>query len=346
MKTIRETVTRFLIVAGVASIAMIPMLLYGCGPEWARWDSAQANFHFRRGETDEALYQLRDAIGKSPRDPVLKLNLAQRLIEMDEPEEALDLANEVLDIYPENGSAIAIKCLSQQSQGDFVGALETQLEHDQKLDASQRGVSSYNHIAYFRGLAGKDLHLAKRDIESAVLTASSYMNWTGSGGLSLPVKATVLASLVARCCDREQLALETLTNQIDRLQTQIIDAQHKLTEKVYREAKDSFPIRQNVDILFLRKQLRLHETHAAMLLTCRALIYQDLGDYRGEPIRSTGSCHPWIRQLQTCCPIPHRKSGSYVAGNIQRVSGHARIHQLTASLGKRQGICRTRYRST
>jgi len=80
MKTIGETlIARLLIVSAVASIAMIPLMLYGCGPEWARWDATQANSFFRKGEIDDALYQLRDAIRKSPRDPVLKLTLAERV---------------------------------------------------------------------------------------------------------------------------------------------------------------------------------------------------------------------------------------------------------------------------
>ncbi len=278
MKTVGETATvKLLIISTVASIAMIPMIIYGCVPEWARWDATQANMFFRLGETDDALYQLRDAVRKSPRDPVLKLTLAERLIEANQPKDALDLADEVLAVYPNNANAIKIKSLSQQTQGNFADALETQLEYDKKLHASNRGTLSLNDLAYFRALAGKELHLAKRDIEGVVVAANRRVNWKGSEGLTYPVKATVLASLVSRCCDMQKEALWTISQQIDVLQKKIANAQIELTRDTYEAAQGSLPIRQN-DVTVRRQRLRRYETHAAVLLSCRALIHQDLGD--------------------------------------------------------------------
>ena len=197
MKTVRETtITRLLIVSAVASIALVPMIFYGCGPEWARWDATQANSYFLQGETSDALYQLRDAIQKSPRDPVLRLTLAERLIDIKKPEEALELTNEVLEVYPDNANAYRIKSLSQQHQGDFQGALRTQLEYDE-LHATRRSFSNLNQIAYLRALANEDLHLAKRDIETVVATASQFLNWNDSEYLTYPVKATVVACLLS-----------------------------------------------------------------------------------------------------------------------------------------------------
>jgi tetratricopeptide (TPR) repeat protein len=279
MKTIGETVAiRLLIIAVVASMALIPLMLYGCGPEWARWDATQAVLFFRDGEVDEALYQLRDAVRKSPRDPVLKLTLAERLIEIGQSGEALELANEVLGVYPENANAIAIKSSAQQHQGNFSAALETQLEYDESLNASSRGSIRLNELAYYRALASEEVHLAKRDIETAVATTNRYTNWTGSGALTYPAKATILASLVARCCGMEQDALWTVSQQIETLRKQIVEARNELAAEVYKDTLDAFPVRRDGGLLNFRQQLRFYETNAAALLSCRALIYQDLGD--------------------------------------------------------------------
>jgi tetratricopeptide (TPR) repeat protein len=279
MKTIGETIAaRMLIITFVASIAMIPLILYGCGPEWARWDATQAVLFFRDGEVDEALYQLRDAVRKSPRDPVLKLTLAERLIEIGQSSEALALANEVLDVYPENANGIAVKSSAQQHQGNFGAALETQLAYDESLNASSRGSIRLNELAYYRALASTEIHLAKRDIETAVATTNRYNNWTGSSKLTYPVKATIQASLVARCCGMQREALWTVSQQIDTLQKQIVEARNELTAKIYQDTQDAFPIRRNVGRLNRRENLRFYETNAASLLSCRALIHQDLGD--------------------------------------------------------------------
>ena len=270
---------RFAVIAAVASVALAPMTFYGCGPEWARWDATQANMYFRQGNTDNALYRLRDAIQKSPRDPVLKLTLAQRLIEMGQPTEAVELADKVLEVFPDNANAILTKTGALQRLGEFETALETQLEFNEQHKSVRRDVDSVNLLAYFRALAKKDLHLAKADIEAVVASHDKYIKqWPNDDGLDLRVKATTLATLVARCCDAKEDALLIITNQIDTLNEYIALSQSRLTDHVYKEARDSFPVRQNEGILSRQQQLARHEQQAATLLTCRALLYQDLGE--------------------------------------------------------------------
>lgn len=267
---------RFAVIAAVASIALVPMTFYGCGPEWARWDATQANMYFRQGETDEALYQLRDAIRKSPRDPVLKLTLAQRLKEIGQPEEAVELADKVLDVFPDNANAISTKMEALQQLGEFEAALETQLDFNKSQRSARRDL---NGLAYFRALANKDLHLAKADIEGVITSYNrKYIGWENDNGLDLGVKATVLATLVARCCDAREDALLVVNDQIDTLNERIVVARSRLTGHVYDEARDSFPIRQNEGILLRQRLLAIHEQQAAALLTGRALLYQDLGE--------------------------------------------------------------------
>lgn len=251
------------------------MIMYGCSPEWARWDATQAHAFFKEGETSDALYQLRDAIKKSPRDPVLKTTLAERLIEIDQETEAIELTDQVLEVYPDNANAMQIKALAQKSLGDFEASLETELEIDKHLHAYSRGTSSLNRLAYARALAGKDLHLAKEDIEVAISNLNRYLTWPGDNGLRLRVKATALAAMVARYCDGKKEAIETLTHQIDFYRKLVDESNRALTSRVYGDTKGNFPIRKSM--LAQRQKLRFYETQAGALLSCRALLYQDSG---------------------------------------------------------------------
>ena len=261
---------RGIVIAAVASIAVLPLTLYGCGPEWARWDATQANMYFQQGKTEEALYQLRDAIRKSPRDPVLKLTLAERMIEIDKPDEALELADEVLKVFPDNKKASDVISLAFCHKGDFKAALNSKLEFGADL----------NLLAYFRGLANTDLHLAKEDIEDVLHQQNQYISWPGDDELNLDVKATVLAAMVARCCDSSEHAIATISPQIEILRTQIRDAKLQLTKHVYQLTQDAFPVRPNNGLLGRQRKLNIFERRAAALLSCRALLHQDLGDLK------------------------------------------------------------------
>ena len=275
-----SSLVRFLVIALVASFAVVPMTFYGCSPEWARWDASQANAFFKEGETYEALYQLRDAIGKSPRDPVLKLTLAGRLIDMDQADEALQLAIDVLEVYPDNIRAMEIKSRSEQLLGDFEAALETQVEIDENLHVSLRKFHSLNMLAYARALANKDLNLAKDDIETAVLSLNRITSWEGDCDtpLRLEVKGAILAALVSRRCDARQEPLAIMTDQIGPLRETAAELRNDLAGAVYKEAGKMFPVRQDGPIKSRRQELRFFETQLACLLSCRALLYQDLGE--------------------------------------------------------------------
>lgn len=280
MSEVKENgLVRFVVIALVASIGLLPMVFYGCSPEWARWDASQANAFFRKGETSDALYQLRDAIRKSPRDPVLRLTLAKRLIELDRPTEALDLCNEVLDVYSDNISAMQTKSEAEQRMGDFEASLETQLKINKNLHAYLRKSHSLNGLAYARALAGKDLHLAKEDIDAAVNDLNGITGWPmkGGSGLRLEVKAIIVAALISRWCDAQGEMFDVMESEIDSLRDIANLLRSDLTEEVYDRAQDAFPVRQNLRMRNRRQELRFFETQVAALLSCRALLFQDLG---------------------------------------------------------------------
>ena len=263
----------------VASFAVLPMVLFGCSPEWARWDASQANAFFKQGETSDALYQLRDAIGKSPRDPVIKLTLAQRLIELEEPQESLVLCAEVLEAYPDNMHAMQVKSYAQQRIGDFEAALKTEMEIEDWLRV-YRGDSRLNEMAYARGLANKDLPLAKAGIETAIAKYNRAVGWRGDKELPIDfrIKATVLASLVSRSCEMQDESLQVLSRQVVFYRKKVDTLRGDLAEIVYQQAGIAFPVREGFSGRDQRRELRVAEIQLATLLSCRALLLQDLGE--------------------------------------------------------------------
>lgn len=285
--TVKESrLLRAVAIVFVASFAMLPMLLFGCSPEWARWDASQANAFFKQGETSDALYQLRDAIRKSPRDGVIKLTLAERLIELDQPQESLVLCAEVLDVYPDSIHAMQVKSRAQQRSGDFAAALATELEIDEWLQAYRRDSSRLNAIAYARVLANKDLPLAKEGIETAIANYNRALGWSASSNapLHFQVKATVLASLVSRSCGMQNESLQVLDHEIAFYRATADGARDVLTGLVYDQASTAFPLRKDKSLRERRRELRFAETQLATLLSCRALLLQDLGE--SEPCRT------------------------------------------------------------
>jgi len=223
---------RLLVVLLMVSFAAVPLTIYGCAPEWARWDAAQANRFFRMGEAEEGIYQLRDAIRKSPRDLVIRLSLAKELIKLKRPEEALELANEVLVLHSTNKPALMIKTECQQMLGDFEGGLQTWLEYDQLLHAFNRNANSLNASAYHRALAGKELHLAHKDIDLANAWVNSQLDLLGEGEIRLHVKALVCATLVARCCDSRDSVRPELDRQIELIEDRRFSVEQTLLNEV------------------------------------------------------------------------------------------------------------------
>jgi len=146
--------TRAALVSGFCAVLLIPLLAYGCGPEWARWDAAQAVMAYEQGDVEGAIEQLTAAVEKSPRDPSLKLSLAEKLIESNQPFKAERVCDEILERFPDNDRALVRKVNSQQAQGNFKIALDT---FNQRAKARSWLISdSYerlNQRAYFRSLS-------------------------------------------------------------------------------------------------------------------------------------------------------------------------------------------------
>ena len=104
--------TRILLVSGFCAVLLIPLMAYGCGPEWARWDAAQAVMADEQGDVEGAIEQLTAAVEKSPRDPSLRLSLAEKLVESNKPFKAERVCDEILKRFLDDDRALTLKANS------------------------------------------------------------------------------------------------------------------------------------------------------------------------------------------------------------------------------------------
>lgn len=273
--------TRVSLVSGFCAVLLIPLMAYGCGPEWARWDAAQAVMAYEQGDVKGAIDQLTAAVEKSPRDPSLRLSLAEKLIESNHPFQAERVCDEILKRFPDDDRALTLKANSQQAQGNFKKGLET---FNQRANSrSWLMGDSYlklNERAYYRALANVELENAKDDIEAAC----TKVRESRLGNLDHPVsvlsRSLVASAIIGRRIDMAQAATQRMTPMIDRLRIAIAENNADLNESIIEQASREFPPPVGVSKSNnnLRAAIRMIEKTLALLLTTRALCYQDLGE--------------------------------------------------------------------
>lgn len=271
--------TRIGLVSGFCAVLLIPLLAYGCGPEWARWDAAQAVMAYEQGDVEGAIEQLTAAVEKSPRDPSLKLSLAEKLIESNRPLQAERVCDAILERFPDNDLALVGKANSQQAQGNFKKALET---FNQRAKARSWLISdSYiklNERAYYRALAGIELGNAKDDIDAAIMRIAQSPLGSLDHSVSILSRSLVTSALIGRRIGMAEVATKRMTPMIDRLRIAVHQWNTKLNQKIIEQSSHEFPpqvevSKSNND---LRAGIRALEKTLALLLTTRALCYQDL----------------------------------------------------------------------
>ena len=259
---------------------LLPLMMYGCGPEWARWDAAQAVIAYDRGDMEQAIFQLTTAVERSPRDPSLKISLAKKLIESGRGEEAEALCDEILARFPDNDPALITKANSQQAQGNFRLALDTfNLRARQRNWTISRRPDKLNERAYFRALAGVQLDDAKQDIDvaCALVSQSSLGNLPWSMGLFQ--RSLAASGIVAMEIDMTQQAMPHLSDAIDSIRRVLHESNTELNREIIELSVGEYPPnheKANSQNGF-RDLIRNSEQTMATLLTVRALAYQQLG---------------------------------------------------------------------
>lgn len=271
---------RRLVIAGFSSLLLLPLMMYGCGPEWARWDAAQAVIAYDRGDMEQAIFQLTTAVERSPRDPSLKISLAKKLIESGRADEAEALCDEVLARFPDNDPALVTKANSQQAQGNFRLALDTFNLRARQLNWTiSRNPDQLNERAYYRALAGVQLEDAKQDIDLAYAIISQWSFGSLPWNLALFQRGLAASGIVAMKIGMTEQAVPHLSKEIDSLRQVLHESNTELNSEIIELTIGEYPPspeKANSQNQF-RDLIRTSEQALATLLTVRALAYQQLG---------------------------------------------------------------------
>ena len=271
---------RRLVIAGFSALLLLPLVMYGGGPEWARWDAAQAVIAYDQGDIEHAIFQLTTAVERSPRDPSLKISLARKLIESGRGKEAEELCDEILARFPDNDPALVTKATSQQAQGNFRLALDTFNLRARQLNWTiGRNPVQLNERAYFRALAGVQLEDAKQDINLACEIISHWSFGSLPRSLGLFQRSLAASSIVAMEIGMTQQAVPHLAEEIDGLRRALHELNTELNREIIELTALEYPPSQekaNSQNGF-RDRIRASEHTLATLLTIRALAYQQLG---------------------------------------------------------------------
>ena len=266
--------TRFLWVAGFSLLLLLPLMMYGCGPEWARWDAAQAVIAYDSGDIEHSIFQLTTAVERSPRDPRLKISLAQKLIESGRGKEAEVLCDEILARFPDNDTALVVKANSQQAQGNFRQALDTFNLRSRKGNWTiGRSYHQLNERAYFRALAEVQLDDAKEDINAACAIVSQSSFGSLPWELGLYQRSLASCGIVAMKIGMTKPAVEHLSEAIDDLRRMLQRLEDELNREIVESAIEEYPPTREISkrLNRFRNVIGNSEQTLATLLTVRAL---------------------------------------------------------------------------
>ncbi len=254
-------------------------LVTGCQSELAKWEFAEAQLQAEFGDRVAAIPWMKKAVEQTSDDPFLALQLAGELAELGDPESV-----QICDrVWAKLGADQSVdfrkyvqqsKIQCQQKSGDFVGALVSYKEF--LSDHVSRDDNELNTLAYCRALAKQELRLAETNIVRALEAFRNVPGWENAQLLSAQGKTSVAIALLARELDHQaKLQTQNSANPsittTKRLTQAINFLDYQIEEyEILVQQLSTFPADEERDRSF---------KHAlAMLLTVRALIYQDQGD--------------------------------------------------------------------
>ncbi len=262
-------------------LLLVPLTLFllsifpGCQAEMAKWDFARAMIEMEEGSTESATARMKAVVAKSPTDDGLKMVLAIHLSEQGD-RESLRLCDEVLENYPARLSVIFNKSLIQNNLGDHEDGLATY----KTLLSGHVGRSrmELNNLAYYRGLAKKELMLAASNIKAAI-DEEQQDHWPWDRYLPMTIRAALAIGILSRPLERQEAAVEMLSAHVGSLES---DCE---TLKRIISLIESSPTQLHLDsgqdlgdeTELTQKRLELTRSVLATVLSVRALTYQDLG---------------------------------------------------------------------
>lgn len=241
------------------------------------WDLAKAKNLYAQGDLKGAIESLESAHQKTPQNNVIKLELAERYSENGQCELGIGLCNEYLKEHPSDVAGYRIRAGCWRFSGKFDEALA---DHKRSLsDHVSRDPGELNDLAYFRGLADKEINKATLDIQTAIERVELAARGRGAR-ISMQVRVLVAAGLISRHIAKHAEAIEKLDKMI-----LIFTDRTSLTNEVLKTRATGL-LRYQVklskseeeDLLKIRLSLQRQKESLTAMLATRALIFEDLGE--------------------------------------------------------------------
>ncbi len=297
--------SRRLFLSMVLFVAVPLTLPIGCSSNSAYWEFANAEKMAEQGETEAALEKMRLAVERSQFDPELTSRLALKLAKAGD-REALELIERVLDqpiikgveIFRSKMLDLKIQCL--QYLGNFEDALEIVkgiLNEKAVKNGQIRSDHGLNTLAYCRALANKELDQALTEINNAILTRQAATNWKTGERLDLRSKTVLANAVLARhffLFDKKRTYAGGAADNVSAQPVSLRQAIYLLSraiedyERHYLELREGWKKTRNQlnpnplglamesSKIELERQICSTRAGLAVLLTVRALLYQDL----------------------------------------------------------------------
>ena len=272
-----------------AAVVALPICFYGCESESARWGFARARLLQQSGDSKQAIEIGKRAIEKSPKDLRLKLELANWMMNHGQAADALPLIDEAVEksIPPTYALIVRTGCLVHL--GRTKEALISYKEIGSQLSQAESKLPwRLNGLAYFRALAGVELDRAMRDIQTAIrdmIADPAITNMIGDfriGGGRIPFEDLVNAStaMASRHVDKQETVLPVISRRIEVTRLLQDEIQKDCSEAVYSSIQNEFPLdgKEEKEIKKRAFELSVIRRSLSVLLTVRAILYQDIGE--------------------------------------------------------------------
>jgi len=267
----------------LALCCLLPVLAFtsGCGSESAKWKQARAKNLYLSGGLRSAIAELEAAHELSPEDESIMLLLAQLYAENGQCELGIGLCNEYLKQHPDDIKGYDTRSTCWRFLGRFDRALA---DYKKSLGNNvSRSPGELNNLAYFRGLANKEIDRAVEDIQKAItkVETGQWQTWGSPLILPLQVRTLISAGLISRHIDRHQEAIDHLSRKIAQYDESLKRRRENLKEAITLESQFEFPFGKSTEnaLLNSRGNIEVQKVSLAAMLTTRALIHEDLGNH-------------------------------------------------------------------
>ena len=256
--------------------AIVPLLLSGCDAESAKWDLAKARNLYEADDLKGAIELLEKAHEKAPQNKAVKFELAQRYAENGQGELGIGVCNDYLEQHPQKIDGFRLRSDCFMHLGRFDEALA---DYKKSLaEYTSRSPRQLNGLAYFRGLANKEIDRAAKEIKTAV----NKIEYSGSAsGVKVPltVRTLVEVGLVSRHIGQREAALKMLNQRIKQFHERIALTAEVLKTRVtglIRFQDRPSKAKEN-ELLELRINFQLQKESLGQMMVIRALLLEDLG---------------------------------------------------------------------